>query len=171
MTTRWPMKWASGTARRVTTGSCLSQCWAAVLRTVESVSSTGLPTPWPYTGPRRPPRPLSVATRPAAQGRRPFRFRDAQGNQIEAHYIGEFATPLGKSAATIRRWERQGVLPPTPFKQHVRRGRNRRLYPLPWIDGVVAIAQDENLIGRKPACMKNTNFTARARELHRRLFG
>jgi len=112
-----------------------------------------------------------VATRQAAQGRRPFRFRDAQGNQIEAHYIGEFATPLGKSAATIRRWERQGVLPPTPFKQHVRRGRNRRLYPLPWIDGVVAIAQDENLIGRKPACMKNTNFTARARELHRRLFG
>ena len=107
----------------------------------------------------------------ASQGRRPFRFRDAQGNQIEAHYIGEIATQLEKRAATIRRWERQGVLPPTPFKQHVRRGPNPRVYPLPWIEGVVAIAKDEGLVGRKTACMKNTHFTARARELHRRLFG
>jgi hypothetical protein len=112
-----------------------------------------------------------VATRPAAQGRRPLRFRNAQGDLLEAHYVGEFAAQLKKSAATIRRWERQGVLPPTPFRQRLRRGAARRLYSLPWVEGVVAIAEDEDLIGRKPACMKNTNFTARARELHRRLFG
>jgi len=94
----------------------------AVLTTVQSMSSTGLPTPWPYTGPRRPPRPLSVATRPAAQGRRPIRFRNAQGDLFEAHYVGEFAAQLKKSAATIRRWERQGVLPPAPFEQRLRRG-------------------------------------------------
>jgi len=143
----------------------------AVLTTVQSMSSTGLPTPWPYTGPRRPPRPLSVATRPAAQGRRPIRFRNAQGDLFEAHYVGEFAAQLRKSAATIRRWERQGVLPPSPVKQRLRRGPARRLYPLPWIEGVVAIAEDEGLVGCKPACIKNTRFTARAQELHRRLFG
>ncbi len=71
----------------------------------------------------------------------------------------------------IRRWERQGVLPPTPFKQRVRRGPSRRLYPTAWIEGVVAIAEEEGLIGRKPACLARTGFTARAQELHRRLFG
>jgi len=143
----------------------------AVLTTVEGVSSTGFSTPWPYTGPRRPPRPLSVATQPAAQGRRPFRFRNAQGDLLEVYYIGELAARLGKSSHTIRRWEREGVLPATPFEQRVRRRPARRLYPLHWIEGVVAIAEDEGLVGRKPACMKNTHFTARARELHRRLFG
>jgi hypothetical protein len=63
------------------------------------------------------------------------------------------------------------VLPPPPHEQPLRRGAARRLYPPHWIDGVVAIAEDEDLVGRKPACMKNTHFTARARELHRRLFG
>ncbi len=143
---------------------------AAVLTTVQSVSSTGLPTPWPYTGPRRPPRPLSVATWPAAEGRRPLPFWDADGRFFEAFYVGALAARLGKSSHTIRRWERQGVLPPPPHEQPLRRGAARRLYPPHWIDGVVAIAEDEGLVGRKPACMKNTHFTARARELHRRLF-
>jgi len=143
----------------------------AVLTTVEGVSSTGLPTPWPYTGPRPPPRPLSAAPRPAAEGRRPMRFRDAQGRRSEAYYIGELAARLGKSSHTIRRWEREGVLPATPFEQRVRRRPARRLYPTTWIDGVVAIAEDEDLIGRKPACLERTGFTARAQELHRRLFG
>jgi hypothetical protein len=100
-----------------------------------------------------------------------MRFRDTQGRSFGAYYIGELAARLGKSSHTIRRWEREGVLPATPFEQRVRRRPARRLYPTTWIDGVVAIAEDEDLIGRKPACMKSTNFTARARELHRRLFG
>ncbi len=100
-----------------------------------------------------------------------MRFRDAQGRRFEVHYIGELAARLGKSSHTIRRWERQGILPPTRCEQPVRRRPARRLYPTAWIDGVVAIAEDEDLIGRKPACLENTGFTARAQELHRQLFG
>jgi len=100
-----------------------------------------------------------------------MRFRDARGRRFEVHYIGELAARLGKSSHTIRRWERQGILPPTPCEQPVRRGPARRLYPPAWIEGVVAIAEDEDLIGRKPACLERTCFTARAPELHRRLFG
>ena len=112
-----------------------------------------------------------MATRPAAQGRRLSRFRNAQGDLFEAHYVGEFAAQLRKSAATIRRSERQGVLPPTPFKQRLRRGPARRLYPLPWIGGVVAIAEDEDLVGCNAACIENTRCAARAQDLHRRLSG
>ncbi len=100
-----------------------------------------------------------------------MRFRDAQGRRSEAYYIGELAARLGKSSHTIRRWEREGVLPATPFEQRVRRRPARRLYPTAWIDGVVALAEDEDLIGRKPSCLERTGFTTRAQELHRRLFG
>ena len=121
--------------------------------------------------PKTAPKSLSGAPRPAAEGPASDALQGRAGLPVEAHYIGELAARLGKSSHTIRRWEREGVLPATPFEQRVRRRPARRLYPLHWIEGVVAIAEDEGLVGRKPACMKNTHFTARARELHRRLFG
>jgi hypothetical protein len=43
--------------------------------------------------------------------------------------------------------------------------------PAPLDRRVVAIAEDEDLVGRKPACLEHTGFTARAQELHRQLFG
>jgi len=42
---------------------------------------------------------------------------------------------------------------------------------LAWVEGVVESAEEEGLVGGKPACIENTDFIARARELHRRLFG
>jgi hypothetical protein len=96
---------------------------------------------------------------------------DAGGVRHEVCYVGPFASRLGKSAATVRRWERLGILPESPFEQRIRRGPGRRLYTLPWVEGIVAIAESEGLAGRKPACIDATNFTARARELHRELFG
>lgn len=127
--------------------------------------------PWPYNDPRRPPRPLAVASRPTALGRRPMRFRNAHGGLVEVHYVGELAARLGKSSHTIRRWERLGHLPATPYEQRLRRGSARRLYPVDCIEGIVAIAEDEGLVGRKLACIENTRFTGRTQELHRRLFG
>ena len=41
-------------------------------------------------------------------------FSDAEGRVFQAHYIGEFAAGLGRTSHTIRRWERQGVLPRRP---------------------------------------------------------
>lgn len=100
-----------------------------------------------------------------------MRRRNAQGELLEVFYVGELAARLGRSSNTIRRWERVGILLPTPYEQEVRRGPGRRLYPRPWIDGVVAIAQEAGLVGRKPPCIKDTDFTVRCQELHRRLFG
>jgi hypothetical protein len=90
---------------------------------------------------------------------------------VEVHYVGELAARLGRSSHTIRRWERLGALPSTPYVQGVRGGASRRLYPREWVEGVVAIASDEGLVGRKPACIERTAFTARTRELYHRLFG
>jgi len=73
-------------------------------------------------------------------------FSDAKGRVFQAHSVGEFAAGLGRTSHTIRRWERQGVLPPTPSEQRLRRGPARHgtaALPAAWIEGVVAIAEDE----------------------------
>ncbi len=73
-------------------------------------------------------------------------FSDAEGRVFQPHYVGEFAAGLGRTSHTIRRWERQGVLRPTPYEQRLRRGPARRLYPPHWVEGVVAIAEDEQRV-------------------------
>jgi len=112
--------------------------------------------------------PASVRGDPTRSGGGGARCPSETPNErfFEAFYVGVLVARLGKSS-TIRRWERQGVLPPTPHEQPMRRGPAWPLYPPLWIEGVVAtIAEDEGLVGRRPAGMKNTHFTAQVRELH-----
>ncbi len=44
-------------------------------------------------------------------------FKDAQGRPVEAVYVGELAARLDKSSHTVRRWQRQQVLPATSLSK------------------------------------------------------
>jgi len=102
--------------------------------------------------------------------RKPLRLRNARKEVVLAFYIGELAARLQKSASTLRRWQRLGLLPPTPLLHYVEGGSPRRVYTQQMIDGIAEIAEEEGLIGRRPARMVDTDFRARCHEFFWELF-
>lgn len=128
-------------------------------------------TPWPFASPRTQPRPVTEAVndRPA-WARRGRWLRRPNGERVEVHPIGALAEALGKSSFTIRRWERDGVLPPTPLVLEVAGGPPRRLYSTQQIEGIAAVADEEGVAHRKPSDLAATNFTIHARSLYSKLF-
>lgn len=69
-------------------------------------------------------------------------------NGVEYFTIGMLAMALGRAADTVRKWERQGVLPPARFRtasNNVKRGA-RRLYTRAQVEGIVRIAREEGLM-------------------------
>lgn len=99
-----------------------------------------------------------------------MRMRNARGEVVLAFLIGELADSLQKSAWTVRRWHRLGVLPPTPLLYPVRGGSPRRLYTQEMIDGIAKIAAEEGLIGKRPGRLADSEFRARCHELFWTLF-
>jgi hypothetical protein len=93
------------------------------------------------------------------------------GKQVEFFTIGQLAKALGREPVTIRKWEREGILPRSPYAAPSEdpRGR-RRLYTREMIQGIVNIAQEENMfeISRRVP-IRRTNFTARVVDLFRQL--
>jgi len=128
------------------------------------------PTPWPYSSPRRAPLPRRTAVDPA-WARHPQHLRRPNGQLEEFHYIGALAEALGKSPCSVRRYERESVLPPTPFRHRVCGGPARRLYLRDQIEGIVQIAEEEGIAHGKPANISATNFTARVMKLYATVFG
>jgi hypothetical protein len=100
-------------------------------------------TPYPFTGLRRAPRPVAASGQELGLRGRSM-YNPHTGEHVEVVYIGGFAAVLGTSTATIRRWERDGTLPESPFEELVRNGPARRLYALPWVAGVLRIAEAES---------------------------
>lgn len=84
--------------------------------------------------------------------------------------MGALAEALGKSTATLRRWERLGFLPQTPLVVRVRGGAPRRVYTTEMIEGLVAIATEERVLARKPATLDGTAFAEKAAALCAQLF-
>jgi len=102
--------------------------------------------------------------------RKPLRMRNTRKEVVLAFYVGELPERLQKSASTLRRWQRLGLLPPTPLLYPVKGGSPRRLYTQQMIDGIAEIAEEEGLIGRRPARMVDTDFRARCHEFFWELF-
>jgi hypothetical protein len=85
----------------------------------------------------------------------------------EFYYVGALAAALGRSSATIRRWERLGVLPATPFRMiREHPGSTRRLYTESMIQAIVAIAESEGVLDAKVASFANNKFSARVWEVY-----
>jgi hypothetical protein len=94
------------------------------------------------------------------------------GVEMEFFTVGDLAKALGRQPVTMRKWEREGVMPKStyqvPGKNDDPRGR-RRLYSRAQIEGIVRIAQEEGVLVSHQKPIKDTQFTARVIDLFKRL--
>lgn len=94
------------------------------------------------------------------------------GREVEFFTVGQLATALHRKAVTIRKWEREGILPKATFQSPGRdedpRGR-RRLYSREQVEGIVRIATEEGVLASHQKPFKESQFTARVIDLFKRL--
>lgn len=94
------------------------------------------------------------------------------GQSCEFFSIGQLAQALGRSAITVRRWERIGVIPVANFRSPTRSvaDKARRLYLREQVEWMLRIAHEEGLlvdrVSKKgnpipPANIGRTQFTNR----------
>jgi len=77
---------------------------------------------------------------------KPFVFL-VGGKEQEFFSIGQLGKALGnRSAVTLRKWEREGILPKSPYTKPSDdpRGR-RRMYTRAMVEGLVKIAKEEGV--------------------------
>jgi len=73
------------------------------------------------------------------------------GKTIECVTIGVLAAAVGRSARTIRGWERSGFIPPAPFVLPGGQNTRRRLYPVVLVAAIKEIAIREGFGRRRPS--------------------
>lgn len=128
-------------------------------------------TPWPFTSPRRRPAPAREAwDSPPPWAARGREITLSGGRTVEAHPVGSLAAALGKSAHTIRRWEREGVIPKAFLLRNIRGGPSRRLYTREQVVGMLCIAQEEGVAFAKPTRAALERFALRVRDMQRQLY-
>lgn len=94
------------------------------------------------------------------------------GVRVEFHYIAALAGAVGRTPATIRLWERQGVIPVAPYFKRISDGTLRpfrRLYPRAWIEAAERIANEEGIISHRPQAWATSEFSIRLGEAWREL--
>jgi hypothetical protein len=96
------------------------------------------------------------------------------GVETEFFTVGDLAKALGRQPVTIRKWEREGVIPKStyqsPGKDGDVRGR-RRLYIREQVEGMVRIAHEEGVLVSHQKPIKGTRFTERVVDLFKALAG
>jgi hypothetical protein len=84
---------------------------------------------------------------------------------MELFTVGALAKALQRNSVTMRTWIRKGWLPRAMFQTKPvygsRGDAGRRLWTRAQIEGIVAIAREEGLLGEKPPRIQTTNFTHR----------
>ena len=71
---------------------------------------------------------------------------------------------MGRTSATIRRWETVGILPPAPIVEPgVSWQGDRRLYRRAHIEAAERIGQEERIVNAKVAAFRRSLFPARMR--------
>jgi len=74
-----------------------------------------------------------------------------EGKTIECVTIGMLAAAVGRSARTIRGWERSGLIPPAPFVLPGEQNTRRRLYPVVLVAAIKEITIREGFGLRRPS--------------------
>lgn len=98
---------------------------------------------------------------------KPLIFR-LGGKDTEFFSIGQLGVALGnRSPNTLRAWEREGILPKSPYvKQSADPRGRRRMYTRAQVEGLIKIAREEGvLFPQKGLRLSETNFRTRAAEL------
>ena len=69
------------------------------------------------------------------------------GRDVEFYMIGQLAAALGRRPGTLRKWEAEGILPPSGYLKpsHDPRGI-RRLYTKQQVLGIIQIAKDTGVM-------------------------
>lgn len=100
----------------------------------------------------------------------PRKFNTAEGER-EFFTIGSLALALGRKSGTVRKWEREGVIPKATFRAPSGDPRGvRRLYSRDQIEGIVRIAYEEGLMNPLvQVTIASTAFTPRVIELFKEL--
>jgi hypothetical protein len=113
------------------------------------------------------------AADPAAWDAKPRKYK-VGGEETEFFTVGQLAQALGRQPVTIRKWEREGVIPKatyqSPGKDGDVRGR-RRLYTREQVEGIVRIAVEEGVLVSHQKDLKDTDFTKRVVGLFEALVG
>lgn len=89
----------------------------------------------------------------------PNDIRYGMSIEVPAYFIGTICKIVDKTVATIRNWERDGVIPPSNFRSDD--NRNYRLYTL---DQVRAIADNAHLLSVPSKKMTESPFSIAVRE-------
>jgi len=102
---------------------------------------------------------------------KPLKFL-LRGKEMEFFTIGQVGRALGnRSPNTLRAWEREGILPKSPYVKPSQdpRGR-RRMYTRAMVEGLVDIARQEGVLWPdKGIRLSDTRFAERAKELFEHL--
>jgi len=102
---------------------------------------------------------------------KPFVFL-VGGKEQEFFSIGQLGKALGnRSAVTLRKWEREGILPKSPYTKPSDdpRGR-RRMYTRAMVEGLVKIAKEEGVwLPDKGRRLSETMFQQKAVRLFKTL--
>lgn len=92
------------------------------------------------------------------------RVYDTADGPTEFFTLGHLAKALGRKTATVRKWEREGVIPKAMFQVPGRdgdlRGR-RRLYTRMQVEGIARIAAEEGLFVNTRKPFEETQFKER----------
>jgi hypothetical protein len=111
---------------------------------------------------RRKPEPEQAA--PEDIFAKPRKGYQVNGAPFECYAIGVLAKALGRQVVTIRLWERDGLLPRSPFSSGKVQGAGKaRLYTREQIEGIVRIAEEEGVLNGKS--IRETAFTKRVERL------
>lgn len=125
---------------------------------------------------RHPNRAAEKAAKPAVrkrnllEGLKPRRYT-INGVEMEFFTVGDLGRALGgRKAVTMRKWEIEGILPPTVFRAPSLDDRAKhRLYTREQVEGIVRIAEEEGVLTAYKNRIKDTNFSARVHALFEHL--
>lgn len=95
-------------------------------------------------------------------------IKSIKGQQMELFTVGQLGAAIGRSAVTVRLWERNGFIPKARMRLSAKNGiGGRRYYTRPQVEGIARIAKEEGLL--KPQARLTPSFTARVVQLFRDL--
>lgn len=99
-----------------------------------------------------------------------FKTYTVKGKDMDFYTVGQLAEALNRRPTTIRKWERDGVIPRSVISAPSKdpRGR-RRLYTRKQIEGMVVIAREEGILTNTHKHITSTLFALRVADLFKRL--
>lgn len=92
-----------------------------------------------------------------------MKIYEIKGKEVVMYSIGELAEALGRESQTVRKWEQNGTIPPTRFRDKA----NRRLYPQEIVEGMKEISDEEDIT--QGVSFDTTRFKEKAYKLFKKV--